>query len=136
MLGTLLMALRTLAAWLRATTFFVHGIEGWRRGGIIKTFGFLPHNTATDETFERAQFTLIFVRDETDGVADGVRATGAADAVDVILGLHRKIIIHDVRNPVHVNAARRDIRRDQHADRAGFEIFQRLEPLVLRTVGM
>ena len=77
---------------------------------------------------------MIFVRDETDGVAHGVRAAGASDAVDIVLHMQRKIIVHHVRDAVHVNAAGGDIRRHQHAHRAGFEIFQRAQTLALRTV--
>src|ERR1035437_6998152 len=81
----------------------VGGIEGGRGGGVIKSFGRFSHDAAADETFERAEFALVFVRDKTDGVADGVRAAGAPDAMNIILGLHREIVIHDVRNAVHVN---------------------------------
>ena len=62
--------------------------------------------------------------DEADGVADGVRAAGAADAMDVILRVHREIVVHHVRDAVHVNAARGDVRRHEHAHGAGLEILQ------------
>ena len=45
-------------------------------------------------------------------------AAGAPDAMNVILRVHRKIVIHHVRNPIDVDAARGDIGRDQNADRA------------------
>jgi len=132
-LRALLIPLRTLAAllMLRPATFFVHGIERRRRGGIIKSFRFFSHDAAADEAFERAEFALIFVRNKTDGIADGVRPAGAADAMNVILSLHREIIIHDVRNAVHVNATRGDVRRHEHPHGTGFKIFQRFEALIL-----
>ena len=56
--------------------------------------------------------------------------------MNVILRVHGKIVIHDVRNSVHVDPARGNVGRDQNADRARFEIFQRAEPLVLRAIRM
>ena len=41
-----------------------------------------------------------------------------------------------MRDPIHIDAARGDVRGDEHTDRAGFEILQRTEPLVLRAIGM
>ena len=97
---TLLVARRTLSALLLLlpgmTTFFVGGIVSRRGGGIIKSLCLLPHNAATDETFKSTEFAVIFVRDKTDGVTDGVRASGAPDAMDVIFRVHREIVIHDV----------------------------------------
>ena len=41
-----------------------------------------------------------------------------------------------MRDPIHIDAARGDVGGDQDTHRAGFEILQRAEPLVLRTIGM
>ena len=79
---------------------------------------------------------MIFICYEADGVANGVGAPGAADAVDVILDVHRKIVVDDMRDAVHINAARGDVRGDKHTHCARLEIFQCFQPLVLRTVGM
>ena len=139
MLSALVIARRTLAALLlmtRLTAFFVGGIVGRRGGGVIKALRFFPHEAAADEAFKRAEFAMILVRHETDGVTDLIRAAGAADAMDVILDVHRKIIVHYVRNAVHVNAARRDVRGHEHAHGTGFEIVQCAQTLVLRAVGM
>ena len=48
--------------------------------------------------------------------------------------MRREIVVHDVRDAVHINAARGDVRGDEHAHGAGLEILQRAQPLVLRTV--
>ena len=77
---------------------------------------------------------MVFVRDEADRVAHGVCPAGASDAVDIVLHMQRKIIVHHVRDAVHVNAAGGDIRRHQHAHGTGFEIFQRAQTLALRAV--
>ena len=103
---------------------------------IIETFRFLPHNPATDETFKRAQRSLILWRDETDRIADSVGAPGASDAMNVILRVHREIVIHDMRNPIHVDPACRNVGSHEDANRSGFEILQSAEPLILRAVRM
>ena len=41
-----------------------------------------------------------------------------------------------MRDPIHIDAARGDVGGDEDTDRTGFEILQRTEPLVLRTIGM
>ena len=121
----------------RRTALPPASLIAWRSGGIvIEAFRAFAHDAAADETLERTQRPVIFRRDETDRVADRMRAAGAADAMDVILRVHREIVIHHVRNAVHVDAARRDIRGHEHAHRAGLEILQRAQPLVLRTVRM
>src|SRR5438105_308974 len=103
---------------------------------VIEAFRPFPDNAAPDETLERAQRSLIFGCNKADRIADGVRAAGASNAMDIILRVHREIVIHHVRNPIHIDAARRDVGGDEDTDGAGFEILQRTEPLVLRAIGM
>ena len=127
-LSALRPALLTSALLLMARTIFDYVGNDL---GIIKSLRPFPHDAATDEAFKRTEFAVVLGRDKADGVANRVRTSGAADAMDIILGVHREIIIHDVRNAVHVNAARGDVCRHEHPHGTGFEIFQRLEPLVL-----
>ena len=109
----------------------------WRRGRIvIESFRAFAHDAPPDKTLERTQRSVIFRSDETDRIADRMRAARASDAMDVILGVHRKIVIHDMRNSIHVDSARRDIRRHEHPHDSGFEILQSAEPLILRAVRM
>src|SRR4030095_14712635 len=109
----------------------------WRRSLIvIETFRLFPYDAAADETLERTQWPLIFRCNETDRITDGVCAAGASDAMDIILRVHREIVIHDMRDSIHIDAARGDVGGDEHTDRAGFEILQRAQPLVLRAIGM
>jgi len=103
---------------------------------IIETFRFLSQNAATDETFERSQRSVVFRRNKTYRIADGVRATGASDAMNIILRVHWEIVVHHMRDPIHVDATGGDVRRHQDTHRAGFEILQRAQPLVLRAIGM
>lgn len=112
-LGTLLRAMFAAAALrLRRTS-----------GVVVKTLSAFAHDAASDKAFQRAQLAVIFRRHETDRVADGVRASGATDAMHVILHVHREIVIHHMRDAVHVDAPRGDVRRHEHAHCARLEIF-------------
>ena len=109
-------------------------LAGRRAGSIVEAFGTFAHDAPADEAFERAQGAMILGRDEADGVANRVSAARAADAVDVILGVHREVIIHDMRDAVHIDPAGGDVGRDQHAHGARLEIFQGAQALVLRAI--
>ena len=52
---------------------------------------------------------------EADGDALRARAAGAADAVDVGLGLHREIEVKDVGDAVDIEAAGCDVGGDEDA---------------------
>ena len=53
---------------------------------------------------------------DRDALAPG--APRAADAVHVDLGRGRHVVVHDVREVLDVEAARRDVRRDDELERA------------------
>ena len=61
---------------------------------------------------------------------------GAADAVDVILRMLRHVVVDDVADVRDVQAARGDVRGDEHLVFAVAETFQRLLAFPLRAVGM
>ena len=103
---------------------------------VIESFRLFPHDPAPDETLERTQRPLIFRRNKADRVPNGVRAACASDAMDIILRMHREIVVHHMRDPVHIDAAGGDVGRHQHPHRAGLEILQRAQPLILGTIGM
>jgi hypothetical protein len=98
---------------------------------VIETLCAFPHNSATNEAFERTQRPMILGCNETNRIAHRVRPASAANAVHVILGMHREIVIHHMRNPVHIDAACGDVGRDEHAHNAGLEILQGAQPLIL-----
>ena len=52
---------------------------------------------------------------QADGDAGLASATGTANAMHVIFGGTRQIVIDDVGNTLHIDAARGDIGRDQYA---------------------
>src|SRR3546814_14036619 len=75
-----------------------------------------PRSTRTDTLFP---YTTLFLSiAERDGDALGAGARGAADAVDVALRLVRQFVVDDVGDPWHVDAARGDVGRHQHAGTA------------------
>ena len=79
---------------------------------VIETFRLFPYDPAPDETLERTQRPVIFRRNKTDRITYGVRAAGASDAMDIILRVHWEIIVHHMRDPIHIDAARGDVGRD------------------------
>jgi hypothetical protein len=96
--------------------------ERLRGGVVVETFGFFAHKAAANEALQLAHVIEFIRGDEADRVADGLGATGATDAVDVIFHDVREVEIHDVGDAVHVNAARRDVRGDEHTHLTRFEV--------------
>jgi hypothetical protein len=54
-----------------------------------------------------------------------------ADAVDVVLRVERQVVVDDVRDAVDVEAARRDVGRDEDGQRAVLEALQDAKPAAL-----
>ena len=48
---------------------------------------------------------------------------GASDPMDIILRVHREIIVHYMRDPIDIDASRRNVCSHQHEHRARLEIF-------------
>ena len=72
------------------------------------------------------------VGDERDDDTRRAGAAGAARTVHVRLGVFGEVEVHDARDAVDVNAARRDIGRDERVDVALLERLQRTIALALR----
>ena len=68
--------------------------------------------------------------------ARGAGARGAADAMDIALGVGRQLVVDDMGHAHHVDAARGEVGGDQHAGLAAAEIVERLLPRVLRLVAV
>src|SRR6266478_3008732 len=64
------------------------------------------------------------------------RSRGTADAMNVVLGRVRHVEIHHVSDLRHVDPARRDVGRDQHAVAAVPEAVERLTTLRHRAIGV
>jgi len=115
---------------------FISFWDGRREGNVVETFSPFSHDAAPDKPFQRTQCASILGCHKTDGVTDRLCSSGASNAMDIILRVHREIVIHHVRDPIHIDAARGDVGGDEDTDGAGFEILQCAEPLVLRAIGM
>ena len=74
--------------------------------------------------------------DEGDRDAGRAGAGGAADAVQVGLLVLGALVVDDVRDVLHVDAARRDVGRDEHVDLAVAEGAQRLLARALAEVAV
>ena len=85
------------------------------------------------DTLELAALAAVAERDRN---ARGAGARGAADAMDVALGIGRQLEVDDVGHALHVDAARGEIGRDQDAGLAAAEIVERLLAGVLRLVAV
>ena len=69
---------------------------------------------------------LVLVCHEIDGGALAAKAAGAAHTVDVSLAVVGHVVVDDLRHGVHVDAAGRDVGRDQDASLTALEAGQRL----------
>src|SRR4029077_11057981 len=66
-----------------------------------------------DEPLDVAEQGAVFARDERHRLPRFPRAAGAADAVDVVFGDVRQIVVHHVRQGLDVDAARGDVGGDE-----------------------
>ena len=71
---------------------------------------------------------------ERDRVPGAAGPAGAADAMDVVFGDRRKVIIYDEFDILHVDAAGRDVGRDNDAIFSFLEAIERFTALVERAV--
>src|ERR1039458_4995167 len=79
---------------LRETTFDFGRRSRRRRGRVVETLRPLADDAAADESLQRAQFVTVLRRHKADGIAHRVRPAGASDTMDIILRMHREIVIH------------------------------------------
>jgi len=89
-----------------------------------------------DRAFDRLQGALFFRRDEGERFAGRLGPSGAADAMDVVLGHEGHVEVHDMSERVDVDATRRDVGRDEHGKPAVLEPRQRRRPLCLRSIAV
>src|SRR5258708_29475095 len=64
-------------------------------GRVIETFRAFAHDATANETLDRAQRVTVFRSHKADGVSHRVGATGPANAVDIILPVHREVVINN-----------------------------------------
>src|SRR5574344_1278813 len=93
-------------------------------------------NRLPDETLDGLEQALLVGGDEADRRARLAGARGAADAVDVDLGLEGELHVDDARDLGDVDAARGDVRRHENLDVALAEALERAGALTLGLVGV
>ena len=75
----------------------------------------IARQALADGALDGAEIGFLVRRDEGERVARQLGAGRAADAVDVVLGDVRDVEVDDVRERLDVDAARRDVGRDEDA---------------------
>src|SRR5947209_19139951 len=88
------------------------------------------------QTLNGAHGRLVERRDERDGAPGVPGPSRATDAVHIVFGRDGHVVVDDVRDRLHVNAARRDVGGDEDARAPLAEAAQRRLPLRLRAVGV
>ncbi|MBS1134592.1 MAG: hypothetical protein H6R02_1733, partial [Burkholderiaceae bacterium] len=91
---------------------------------------------AAEHALDRAQAILLVRRDQRQRLAGAAGAAGSANAVHVVLGDVRQLVVHDLRQLADVEPARGDVGRDQHLHLVVLEIRERLGARVLRLVAV
>ncbi len=102
----------------------------------LETVDDLAWNRTLDQPLDVAKECVLVDANERDRLAARARTAGAADAVDVVLGNVRHVVVDDVRQRLDIDAARRDVGRDQHGDVAVLEVGERARAGALALVAM
>src|SRR5262245_37671445 len=93
--------------------------------------GDLIRQLEADELLDRLQPLDVLLAREADRVPRRAGARGAADAVHVVLGVEREVVVDDVGDTLDVEAARGDVGGDQAGQRAVLELGEDAEPAAL-----
>ena len=89
-----------------------------------------------DERLDLRQTLRVALAGEADRVAFRTQSRGAADAVHIVLGIERQIVVVDVRNAIDMQSARSDIGSDQDIELAFLELAQqRFAPFLRHIAG-
>ncbi len=89
---------------------------------------------SAQELLDGGHLLPLFGGHQGEGVADRVHAPRAPDAVHIVLGGVRDVVVDDVRDPLDVDAAGSDVGRDQDLHPPPAEIAERALPLALAPV--
>jgi hypothetical protein len=104
-----------------------------RRG---ETFYGNDFDLSVQKTFDIAEQRLFFSRHQRYSLTGVARSPGAPDAMDVVLGDHRKIEVDDHWQVIDIEAARGDVGRNQNAGPPKLEILKGTHSRVLALVPM
>ena len=95
-----------------------------------------PGDRNLEHPLDPSEQVCLVDADEADRVTCRTGATRPADPVDVILRVPRQLEVDDVGQVLDVEAAGRDIGRDEDADVARFESLESPRPLGLRSIAV
>ncbi len=129
----------TVAADMSATAAEGRGelvVSGRRRRPIVEVGEGAAFEFLAQHPLHIAHRDGIFRRHQRVRLAGLLGAAGAPDAMRVRVGGVGHVIVDDVRNAQHVDAARRDVGGNHDAVFAGPEAVQRRLPLILREVAL
>lgn len=84
----------------------------------------LGRDGVAEKPLDVAQQLTFIDADERNGDAIDARATGAADAMDVVGRDHRQLVVDDMRQRVDVEAAGGNLGRDEQCDAPCLEVGQ------------
>ena len=130
------MSWRGRGAW-GTLPFAMSGSRSRRRGnGVVESFESLALDGFAHDAIQRPNHIGVFRRDERKSVASAFGASGAPDAMDVGIGGIGHVVVDDVRDGFHIEAARRNVGGDHDVMRTGLETPERGLTLSLRSISM
>ncbi len=91
---------------------------------------------ALDELLDVEQEALFVGGKQRNGFARCARAAGTADAVHVVFGVVRQVVVDDAGHAGHIQATRRHVGGDQHFEFAGLEGLKGLHAVGLGLVAV
>ena len=100
----------------------------------MKSFECEAFDPLANEALDGGEFFHVLVGDEREGIPCLIRAAGAADAVDIILGVLRNVVVDDMADPRDVDAASGDVGSDHDLVFSGLEAVQCFDALILGAV--
>ncbi len=96
----------------------------------------LGRDRAPQQRLDVAQEGCLVHAHERDRLAADAGAPGPPDPVDVVLGHHRQLVVHDVGQQLDVQAAGGDVGGDEDPHPTGLEVAQGTDPLWLALVAV
>src|SRR5437899_20269 len=91
----------------------------------------MPGNGLADQLLDRFEILRLLAGDQHEGMALPAGSSRAADAVDIILRMDRRVIVEDMADFGNIEAAGGDVGGDEIGDLSGAERFEGLEPRML-----
>ena len=97
----------------------------------LQTLDFL-----SDEALDGGKLLHLVMGHQRERVPSALGASGSSDAVHVVLGMLRDIVVDHVADPSHIYPASCDVGCHHDPVATGLESLEGLDALVLRAIGM